>query len=269
MDNVNLSFVPSYYGEWITFNTTEPPFDNVKVRQALNYAVDKKGLRQLYYGPDTPDTKATLVYPTMWTFEQPQWQAAWDALPSYDQDLAKAKQLLDESGVADQLNGKTIAYYESTPSIKGIGESFIDAMSQLGIHDRGPEGHLPGSRRLQFGAHDDFDMIVGSWGSDFPDPSGNLRPNFASENIVAGGANASAYSNPEVDALLTQQNGLTDKAERAKLLIQAQGLIAEDSPVISITNPGWPLAVNKRVQGADIGALWYWGSLFKDLWVTQ
>ncbi len=41
----------------------EPPFDNVKVRQALNYALDKKAIRQLYYGPDTPDTKATLVYP--------------------------------------------------------------------------------------------------------------------------------------------------------------------------------------------------------------
>ncbi|MCY7420005.1 MAG: hypothetical protein LH650_16260, partial [Chloroflexi bacterium] len=106
-------------------------------------------------------------------------------------------------------------------------------------------------------------------GSDFPDPSGNLRPNFASENIVAGGANSSAYSNPAVDALLSEQNTLVDKAARADLLIQAQALIAEDSPVISVTNPGWPLAVNKRVHGAGIGALWYWGSLFKDLWVTQ
>jgi ABC-type transport system substrate-binding protein len=241
----------------------------VKVRQALNYAVDKKGLRQLYYGPDTADTKATLVYPTMWTFEQPQWQAAWDQLPAYDQDLAKAKQLLDESGVADQLNGKTLAYYESTPSIKGIGESFIDAMSQLGIQIEAQKITYQEAIALQFGPHDDYDMIVGAWGSDFPDPSGNLRPNFASENIVTGGANASSYTNPQVDDLLSQQNSLTDKAERAKLLIQAQALIAEDSPVISVTNPGWPLATNKRVQAADIGALWYWGSLFKDLWVTQ
>ncbi len=268
MSNVGLSFAPSYYGEWITFNTAEAPFDNVKVRQALNYALDKKGIRQLYYGPDTPDTKATLVYPTMWTFEEPKWQAAWDTLPAYDQDLAKAKQLLDESGVADQLNGKTIAYYESTPSIKGIGESFIDAMSQLGITIEAQKVTYQEAVSLQFGDHTDYDMIVGSWGSDFPDPSGNLRPNFASENIVAGGANASAYTNPQVDELLAQQNALVDKAVRADLLIQAQALIAEDSPVISVTNPGWPLAVNKRVQGASIGALWYWASLFKDLWVT-
>ena len=122
---------------------------------------------------------------------------------------------------------------------------------------------------LQFGAHDDYDIIVGSWGSDFPDPSGNLRPNFASENIVAGGANASSYTNPQVDELLAQQNALVDKTERRELLIQAQALIAEDSPVISVTNPGgrWRSTSGSRARRS--AALWYWGSLFKDLWVTE
>jgi len=267
--NVNLTFTPSYYGEWITFNTQAAPFDNVKVRQAMNYALDKAGLRALYYGPETPATKATLVYPTMWTFEQDAWQAAWDALPAYDQDLEKAAALLEESGVADQLNGMTISYYESTPSIKGIAESFIDVMGQLGITIEANKITYQESVSLQFGPHDDYDIFVGSWGSDFPDPSGNLRPNFGSENIVAGGSNASAYINADVDALLQEQNASTDKAKRAELLIKAQEIIAEESPVISVTNPAWPLAVNNRVQGAEIGALWYWGSLFKDVWVTE
>jgi len=269
MENVTLTFAPSYYGEWITFNTAQAPFDNVQLRQALNYAVDKAGLRALYYGAETPATKATLVYPSMWVFEQDAWTAAWDALPAYDQDLAKAQELLDASGVADQLNGMTISYYESTPSIKGIAESFIDSMSQLGITIEANKITYAEAVSLQFGTHDDYDILVGSWGSDFPDPSGNLRPNFGSENIVAGGANASAYTNAEVDALLQEQNASTDKAKRAELLIKAQALIAEDSPVISVTNPSWPLAVNARVQGAEIGALWYWASLFKNVWVTQ
>jgi ABC-type transport system substrate-binding protein len=72
-----------------------------------------------------------------------------------------------------------------------------------------------------------------------------------------------------VDELLQQQNELTDKAERAALLIEAQALIAEDSPIIPVSNPGWPLAVNKRVQGAEVGPLWYWASLFKNVWVTE
>jgi peptide/nickel transport system substrate-binding protein len=270
IDDVSLSFVPSYYGEWITFDTTQPPFDNALVRQALNYAVDKAALRQLYYGPDTPATKGgSIVYPTMWTFGEDAWEAAWDTLPAYDYDLAKAAELLEQSGVKDQLQGKTISYYESTPSVKGIGESFIASMAELGITIEANKVTYQEAVALQFGEHHDYDILVGSWGSDFPDPSGNLRPNFGSENIVAGGANASAYTNPDVDALLQQQNALTDKDARADLLIQAQGLIAEDSPVISITNPGWALALNDRVHGAEAGALWYWASLFKDVWVSE
>lgn len=270
IEGVNLTFIPSYYGEWITMNVQAAPFDNVKVRQALNYAFDKKSVRQLYYGADALDTKATLVNPTLWTFEKDAWQSAWDQLPSYDQDLAKAKQLLDESGVADQLNGKTIAYYESTPSIKGAAEAFIADMAKVGITIEAKKVTYQESVSMQFGDHTNYDLFVGSWGSDFPDPSGNLRPNFASENTVAGGANASNYKNAKVDELLTKQNTLpNDKAQRAQLLIEAQKLIAEDSPVIVTAYPGWPLAVSKKLGGVEAYSLWYWQSLFKNLYITQ
>ncbi len=265
--DVDLTFTNSYYGEWITFNTKKAPFDNVKVRQALNYAFDKKAVRELFYGTEADPTKSTLVNPSLWTFEKDAWQAAWDKLPAYDVDLEKAKALLAESGVADQLNGTEIAYYDSTPSIKGAAEAFIASMSKIGVTIKARKVTYQESVALQFGSHDDYDLLVGSWGSDFPDPSGNLRPNFASENIVAGGANSSAYQNAKVDALLAEQNTLTDKAERAKRLIEAQAIIAEDSVVIVTAYPGWPLAVNKRLAGQDVSSLWYWASLFKDMYV--
>ncbi len=267
--DVNLTFTESYYGEWITFNTKKAPFDNVKVRQALNYAFDKKAVRELFYGADAGPTKGTLVNPSLWTFEKDAWQAAWDQLPAYDVDLAKAKQLLDESGVADQLNGTEIAYYDSTPSIKGAAEAFIESMSKVGITIKARKTTYQENVALQFGPHNDYDILVASWGSDFPDPSGNLRPNFASENIVTGGANSSAYENKQVDELLAKQNTLVDKAERAKLLIEAQKLIADDSAVIVTAYPGWPLAVNKRLAGYSVSSLWYWASLFKDVYVKE
>jgi peptide/nickel transport system substrate-binding protein len=267
-ENVDLSFSPSYYGTWIAFNTTVPPFDDVRVRQALNHATDKAGLRALYW-PDTPDTKATTTYPGLWLFEKPLWEAAWEELPAYDYDLEEARRLLDESGVADQLNGKRIVYYESTPSVKGIAESFIDSMSQLGITIEAQKVTYAENIGMQFGTHDDYEIFVGQWGSDFPDPSGNIRPNFGSENIAAGGANVSNYANPRVDELLAAQNVTLDKTERANALIEAQAIIAEDSPYVVVDNPPWPLAINKRVQGAVAGPLWYWNSLFKDIWVTE
>ncbi len=268
-DKVDLTFTDSYYGEWITFNTQRAPFDNVKVRQAMNYAFNKKAVRELFYGADAEQTKMTLVNPSLWSTlgDTAPWQTAWDQLPAYDYDEAKARQLLDESGVKDQLNGKEIAYYESTPSIKGAAEAFIDAMGKLGVTIKARKVTYQESVALQFGKHDDYDLIVASWGSDFPDPSGNLRPNFASENSVSGGANVSNYKNAQVDDLLARQNTLTDKAERAKLLIDAQKLIADDAPIIVTAYPGWPLAVNKRLAGASAASLWYWGSLFKDIYV--
>ncbi|HUQ43289.1 MAG TPA: ABC transporter substrate-binding protein [Candidatus Limnocylindria bacterium] len=267
--DVDMTFTDSYYGEWITFNTQKAPFDNVKARQAMNYAFDKKAVRELFYGTDTPATKATLVNPTLWPTlgDSSLWQTAWDALPAYDYNQATAQQLLNESGVKDQLQNKEIAYYESTPSIKGAAEAFIDAMGKLGVTIKARKVTYQESVSLQFGEHNDYDIIVASWGSDFPDPSGNLRPNFASENSVAGGANVSNYHNAQVDALLKEQNELVDKTERAKKLIEAQRLIAEDSPIIVTAYPGWPLAVNKRLAGASAASLWYWGSLFKDIYV--
>jgi peptide/nickel transport system substrate-binding protein len=267
--DVDLTFTDSYYGEWITFNTQKPPFDNVKARQAMNYAFNKKAVRELFYGTDAEPTKATLVNPSLWPTlgDAAPWQTAWDALPSYDYDEAKARQLLDESGVKDQLQNKEIAYYESTPSIKGAAESFIDSMGKLGVTIKARKVTYQESVALQFGPHNDYDIIVASWGSDFPDPSGNLRPNFASENSAAGGANVSNYHNARVDELLATQNTLVDKGDRAQMLIEAQKIIAADSPIIVTSYPGWPLAVNKRLAGASAASLWYWGSLFKDIYV--
>ena len=147
MDNVGLSFAPSYYGEWITFNTAEAPFDNVKVRQALNYAVDKKPIRELFYGPDTPETKATLVYPTL-------------------VDLRPAR-LADRLGHAA---GVRPGPGEGQAAARGIGRGRsvqrqdhrllrVDALDQghrrvlhrlhvqAGYRHPGPEDDLPGSRR--------------------------------------------------------------------------------------------------------------------------
>jgi peptide/nickel transport system substrate-binding protein len=269
ISSVDLTFTDSYYGEWITFNTQQAPFDNVKARQAMNYAFDKKAVRELFYGADATATKATLVNPTLWPTlgDAAAWQTAWDALPGYDYDEAMARQLLDESGVTDQLQNKEIAYYDSTPSIKAAAEAFIDAMGKLGVTIKARKVTYQESVALQFGEHNDYDIIVASWGSDFPDPSGNLRPNFASENSAAGGANVSNYHNDQVDALLAEQNTLTDKNERAKLLIEAQAIIAADSPIIVTAYPGWPLAVNKRLAGAFGSSLWYWDSLFKEIYV--
>ena len=87
---------------------------------------------------------------------------------------------------------------------------------------------------------------------------------------MAGGANSTAYKNATVDQLLKEQNEIpNDKAGRAEKLIAAQKQIAEDSAVIVYAYPGWPLATSKRLGGVEAASLWYWQSLFKNLYVNE
>ena len=115
----------------------------------MNYAFDKKAVRELYYGPIRRATKATLVYPTPVDVRaRPHWQTAWDALPAYDQDLeqgqAASRRVRSRRPAATARPSPTTSRHRRS---RASASRFIDAMSQLGHHDRGPEGHLPGGRR--------------------------------------------------------------------------------------------------------------------------
>ena len=122
---------------------------------------------------------------------------------------------------------------------------------------------------LAFGGARDYDILSNAWGSDFPDPAGNLLPVFHSRNVGDGGSNFGNYVNPTVDKLLDDQNALTDNAERAKLMIEAQQIIAEDSVWIVLEHPKQPLAMNKMFSGYSITPLWYWDAFLKDVKKVQ
>ncbi len=266
MDNVTVDFQDSYLTYYLAINTQRPPFDNVKVRQALNYAMDKVLLTQnLYPVPDAVSVaKAVDVMPRLWTFEKEKWQAAYDELPDYAFDMEKAKQLLEESGVADQLNGMTITSDEN-PLPMGMALALQAAAAELGYSLEINKVTFQEIITLAFGGARDYDIISSAWGSDFPDPSGNLLPVFHSSFVGDGGANMGNYQNPEVDKLLDEQNALTDTAARTDIMIEAQKIIAEDSPWIVVLHPKQTFVLNNDYEGYTITPLWYWDTFAKDI----
>ena len=146
IDNVSLTFVPSYYGEWITFNTQKAPFDNVKVRQALNYAFDKKGLRS----SATARTRSTRrprssTRPCGRSRRTPGRRPGTRSRPT-TRTSRRRRQLLAESGVADQLNGDDLVLRVHAVR-QGLGRVVHRRHGQAGHPDQGPQGHLPGERR--------------------------------------------------------------------------------------------------------------------------
>jgi peptide/nickel transport system substrate-binding protein len=264
MENVDLQLQESFLTDWIAFNTQRPPFDNLKVRQAFNYAIDKVQTTKTLLGDAATVARAVDVMPKLWTFEQEKWAAAYEALPAYDYDLEKAKQLLAESGVADQLNGKEITTDENPVR---LGQALVlqAAAKDLGVTLEIRKLTYQELTSLAFGGARDYDIIVNAWGSDFPDPAGNLLPVFHSRNVGDGGSNFANYKNAELDKLLDNQNALTDNAKRTELMIQAQTIIANESIWIVFDHPKQPFALNKEFTGYDIVPLWYWDAFVKNI----
>jgi ABC-type transport system substrate-binding protein len=195
----------------------------------------------------------------LWTFERTQWQAAYDQLPTPTRDLDKAKQLLAESGVADELNGKTIVMGDSTPEGPLV-DAFVAAAAEVGIQFKVEKKPMLEQFALLTSGQHEYDIIISAWWSDFPDPAGNLLPTFHT-----GAWNPANYSNAEVDRLLDEQNALLDPAERTERLLQAQARIIAEVPWVALWHPTIQMALNKEFTGYTINPLWSWNAFAKDI----
>ena len=270
MENVNLTFIPSYYGEWITFNTQTPavrqrqgpPGAELRGRQGrapralLARHACHEGDARL---PAALDVRAgrsgrrpgTSCPPTTRTSRRPVSSSTSPASPT-------SSTARPSPTTSRRRRSRASASTSST------------SMSQLGHHDRGREGHVSGGGRAPVRGARRLRHHRRHLGLRLPRPLGQPAPELrVREHRGRRRERVRRTRTRRSTSCCQQQNQLTDKAERARLLIEAQALIAEDSPIIPVSNPGWPLATNKRVQGAEVGSLWYWGSLFKDIWVTE
>ncbi len=263
MDNVRLDTSDSYLIDGIEFNTQRKPFNDPKVRQAMNYALDKeKIIKQIIKDAGIP-AEGTTVPPVMWTFAKDKWEQAYKELPNYSYDIEKAKKLMAESSVPEGFKAKISTDGDTLRMNAAL--ALQAAVKPLGI-DLEIE-KLTGEELMSrtFGGARDYDIAIQNWGADFPDPSGNLHPLFHSVNTGDGGANYANYKNAEVDKLLAEQNELIDDEKRAELMIKAQKIIAEDSPWITLSHQKQMMAMTNDVEGYHITPLWYWDGFLKDI----
>lgn len=114
----------------------------------------------------------------------------------------------------------------------------------------------------------DYDMLIGTWGSDYPDPAGNLDPLYTIRNIGAGGYNCASYRNEEVDRLLTEANACIDEEERVEMLMEVCDIIVEEIPYYVYKYTKVFSVLNNQYDFGDmnIGSAWDWN--FKNMVYT-
>ena len=223
----------------IALNNQKAPFDNPKVRQALNYAVNKEEINTfLYKGVGVVSTNP--LPPTAWSFDK--------TLAAYPYDPAKAKQLLAEAGLGGGLKLDMIAF----PNPRGynpVGGARLAVAVQDYLRRVGVEVSI---QQLEWGTYlktirsGDYNLGPAGWSADNGDPDNFLFSLFSS--TTWGSGNNSRYKNPEVDKLLQEGRETFSKERRVQLYQRAQKMIMEDAPWIFINHTKLVRATTVRVQ---------------------
>jgi ABC-type transport system substrate-binding protein len=201
-------------------NTREKPFDDRRVRQAMNYAVDKQRIVKLLTG--TAVASHGILAPGALGRD--------DTIPPYPHDPAKARALLAEAGYPDgfSLDYVTLADEEA----EKLAVSLQHDLAQIGVTMTiTPVTFGAWAEAISKPTGPKFSIIT--WIGDFPDPVSLLEPLFHSRFIAEENAtNFSFYKNPELDGILDTAHGESDPAKRSALYRRAEKILYDDAPWI-------------------------------------
>jgi peptide/nickel transport system substrate-binding protein len=251
----------------LTFNTTEAPLNNVKVRQAIAYAIDRESMiRDLILGQGA--IAHSILPEGSWAYAKP---------PAYQFDPNKAKQLLDEAGFRDP-DGDGPQMRWARPLLFRISGSSAAARQYAGVIQNylknvGVPVTIETSEfttmldQLRYGQ---FQMTYGQWVGGNQDPI-FYHDLFATSEIptqTRAARNRSRYSNPELDKLLDEATNTYDHAKAAPLYAKAQEIIARDVPVFPLWYQANMVIAKKNVGNIHVNASGDWGFV-KDLTIAK
>jgi oligopeptide transport system substrate-binding protein len=234
-------------------NVLEKPFDDQKVRQAVNYAIDTAKIQKLLAGQGQALNQ---VYPD----GMPGYQA--DA-QFYTYDPAKAKQLLAEAGFPDGF--KTTFVTHNVDPFPKLAQAIQADLKAVGIN--------ADIKQMDRATYWDYISLkkshaaigLSDWYQDFPDPSDWIGPLFTQP--IDGGANSSFYQDPEVDKLYAESASELDQATRIGMFKQMQDIIMADAPTAPLYQPTWNGMYGKTTGGYYINPVWIF--TFQDYWKTD
>ncbi len=218
-----IETVPSIMQRYLSINTTVKPFSDVRVRQAINYAINKQALAKVAFAGYAVPTE------TLYPKEIP----GAVKLGPWPYDPKKARELLKEAGYPDGFTTDLWSAYANTTSSKVI--QFIQQqLAQVGIKTR-TRMLEPGVRAsVVYGvknpAESGLRLYYVGWADASMDPDWVLRPLLDSRQAPPKFMNTSYYSNPKLDELLDKAVATPDDAARAKLYEEAQKMVWNDAP---------------------------------------
>jgi oligopeptide transport system substrate-binding protein len=223
---------------YIAINVTAKPFDDVRVRQALNYAIDKGRIIQLLNGRGTV---ANQILPPLMPGYDPDYQG-------YPYDPAKAKALLAEAGYPDGFE-TSIECIAVDPQPK-LCESFQGDLANIGIKMAINTLAAPNVIDDAGNGRTPLTWSGGlAWIEDYPDPDDFYGPILGCDSNVPGGWNWSRYCNQELHARSLELLAMTDRAQRMEAYKPFFKALMDDAVWVPVFNGVYTVAHSENLHG--------------------
>jgi len=239
--NINVDRRPSLQTYFMGLNYSRPPFDNPKVRQAVNYAVDKQAIVDtILQGNATVSTSPV-----------PALSFGYKKVGPYEYNPEKAKQLLEEAGYGD---GFSVDLYHTTNVY--MMDAMICEAVQAYLAEVGIEVNLitmematlmPTIRKPVDESVDD--MFALGWTASHPDAHYTVENILHSEKWPPRGGTNNYYKNERVDELIDLAARSSNMAERERYYHEMQELIWKDAPWLFLHNPATTIVHQASLKG--------------------
>jgi dipeptide transport system substrate-binding protein len=234
---------PAFMTAFVALNTEKKPLDNPKVRQALNMAFDRPTYLKTVF--DNTASPATNPYPpNTWSYDK--------SIQAYPYDVAKAKKLLADAGLANGFettiwvrpNGSVL-----NPNPKAGAELLQADFAKIGV--KADVKVIEWGELIKEAKQGQHDTLFMGWAGDNGDPDNYLSPLFSC-NAVKSGINFARYCDPQLDKLIAEGKATPDQAKRAKAYEAAQKIIHDQALWIPLGYPTAAAITRTNVSGYNV-----------------
>lgn len=224
--------------QYLGFNTQKEPFNDVRVRQAINYALDVpaivetawKGVGQVAQGPMSPNVN----------YFNPD-------IKQYEYNVEKAKELLAEAGYEDGFS--TLLWTNEKQERVDMATIIQSQLKEIGIQV--DVEILEWGSYLEKLGNGEQDMFIIGWTGQSTDPDVSLYGPLSKETLGAG-ANFTFFINDRVNDLLVEGRKIPDSPEREAMYYEIQEVFAEETPFIPLNNGEAVVGSAKYVQNLEL-----------------
>ncbi|NLJ78213.1 MAG: ABC transporter substrate-binding protein, partial [Tissierellia bacterium] len=234
-DNLELYEIPSHRFHYVGFNTEVGLFSDVKVRQAVAYALDRESIRQTATEGISILAQNHIAETILGFAEDVEW---------YEQDMDKALELIEEAGVEEGASVKIIAR-------DGVGNKMAQVLQDnlLKINIQSDIEILEDAALTDKGKKGDFDIIINPWST--PVADADYTVNFLFHSKMIDAMNLTRYNEQSMDDMIIEAEMKAELDERGAIYKDITQQLKDDVPSIPIFFEMATLAANKDLKNVE------------------